>query len=142
MTTPTPQESSYRSLRTKSSCCACKHQRRRCTSTCPLAPYFPPEKNRDFQNVLKLFGLHNVLHILERIPQDYKEDAMKSICYEANMRANNPVGGCLALILELQRQIIQTTSELEAVNQHLSTIYDHLNWDTIIDQQGFNHQSN
>lgn len=123
-----PKPPPDRFLRTKPACCACKHQRRRCTPECPLAAYFPPEKIKDFQNVHKLFGIHNVVNLLKKIPPHYREDAVKSLCYEAHFRAVNPVGGCCLKILELQKQILYCTSQLEAVQKHLSlykpSLYD------------------
>ncbi|KAL8522219.1 hypothetical protein ACS0TY_012385 [Phlomoides rotata] len=124
MASSTPNQNSYnayRSLRTKPACCACKHQRRRCSSdSCILAPYFPPEKSRDFQNVHKLYGIHNVVNLLKKISPNLREECVKSICFEANTRAKYPVDGCLAMIFELQRQIIQCTTELDAVYERLS----------------------
>ncbi|CAL1406364.1 unnamed protein product [Linum trigynum] len=41
---------------TSHACAACKYQRRKCTSECQLAPYFPSNKSEMFRNAHKLFG--------------------------------------------------------------------------------------
>ncbi|CAN4079327.1 unnamed protein product [Withania somnifera] len=61
------------------SCAACKYQRRKCTPQCVLASYFPANQPKKFQNVHRLFGVRNVVKILEQLEdEDQKADAMKS----------------------------------------------------------------
>ncbi|RVW35523.1 LOB domain-containing protein 27 [Vitis vinifera] len=39
---------------TSQACAACKYQRRKCSSECPLAPYFPPDQPKMFANAHRL----------------------------------------------------------------------------------------
>ncbi|KAF3443182.1 hypothetical protein FNV43_RR12863 [Rhamnella rubrinervis] len=78
---------------TSQACAACKYQRRRCSKECALAPYFPAEKAKEFQNAHRLFGVRNIMNILKQVPPQQKEDAMTSIIFESDMRAQYPIRG-------------------------------------------------
>ncbi|CAH1428403.1 unnamed protein product [Lactuca virosa] len=100
---------------TTQACAACKYQRKRCTPDCTLAPHFRPEHPLVFKNAHKLFGVKNILRILQQIQPHHKTEAMRSIIYEANMRDQFPVYGCLTAIYDLQYQIRQAEEELHDV---------------------------
>ncbi|XP_068498581.1 LOB domain-containing protein 22-like [Phaseolus vulgaris] len=46
--------------------------------------------------------------------------AMATIIYESDMRAKDPVGGCLRIIQNLQSQIAYSQTELQLMLQHLA----------------------
>ncbi|KAI3736744.1 hypothetical protein L2E82_26729 [Cichorium intybus] len=104
---------------TSQACAACKYQRKRCTPECALAPHFRPEQTEIFKNAHKLFGVKNILKVLEQIDPSQKTEAMRSIIYQANMRDRFPVHGCYGIICQLQYQIRQTEKELYAVLSQL-----------------------
>jgi len=80
-------------------CAACKYQRKKCPKDCPLAPYFPIDKPKRFDNVHNLFGVTNIVKLLKNIKDDdIKADAMDSIIFESDIRAKFPVHGCVAVI--------------------------------------------
>lgn len=54
------------------------------------------------------------------VPPSQQQTAAKSMIVHANIRANNPVGGCYQIIRELQRQIDQSKAEFELVLQQLA----------------------
>ncbi|OVA12028.1 hypothetical protein BVC80_1483g17 [Macleaya cordata] len=105
---------------TSHACAACKYQRRKCSADCPLAPYFPPDQPKMFQNAHRLFGVRNILNILKPLDPSQKMEAMRSIVYESNIRARSPVGGCHGIIWQLQYQLQQTLLELQLVNTQLA----------------------
>ncbi|KAI3462964.1 hypothetical protein Pfo_019627 [Paulownia fortunei] len=106
---------------TTPACAACKYQRRKCSPTCPLAPYFPANQPKMFQNVHRLFGVSNVTKALDKLKtKDQKDDAMKSIIYEAEMRERFPVYGCSVIICQLRVQLQYALEELRYVYTHLS----------------------
>uniref|UniRef100_A0A0A0LMR3 LOB domain-containing protein n=1 Tax=Cucumis sativus TaxID=3659 RepID=A0A0A0LMR3_CUCSA len=74
-------------------CAACKHQRKKCHETCPLAPYFPAERNREFQAVHKVFGVSNVTKMVKNVREEDKRKAVDSLIWEAVCRQNDPVLG-------------------------------------------------
>ncbi|XP_073271237.1 uncharacterized protein [Primulina huaijiensis] len=103
------------------SCAACKYRRRKCIATCPLAPYFPANKPKIFQNVHRLFGVSNVTKTLESLEtKDQKDDAMKSIIYEAEMRAQLPVYGCPFIISQLSFQLQVACEELRRIYSQIA----------------------
>ncbi|KAK1427187.1 hypothetical protein QVD17_15870 [Tagetes erecta] len=104
---------------TSQACAACKYQRKRCTPECALAPHFRPEQTEIFKNAHKLFGVRNILRILEQVDPAQKNEAMRSIIYQANMRERSPVHGCLGVIYQLQYQIKQSEKEFYAVCNQL-----------------------
>lgn len=110
---------------TSQACAACKYQRRKCTSECALAPYFPPDQPKMFQNAHRLFGVRNISKILEELDPSQKMEAMRSIIYQANIRDRFPVHGCLGVILQYQYQIRQLEEELHAVHAQLALCRQH-----------------
>ncbi|OEL26203.1 LOB domain-containing protein 22 [Dichanthelium oligosanthes] len=105
---------------TNQACAACKYQRRKCNPDCPLAPYFPADQQRRFLNAHRLFGVSNILKTLKRLSPDMCADAMATLIYQSDMRAQDPVGGCYRLIATLERQHELDTAELSAVLHHLA----------------------
>ncbi|KAG5008631.1 hypothetical protein AAZX31_07G008500 [Glycine max] len=101
-------------------CAACKYQRRKCAPDCILAPYFPHDRQRQFLNAHKLFGVSNITKIIKLLSPQDKDQAMRTIIYQSDMRATDPVGGCYRYILELQAQIEYYRAELELVLQQLA----------------------
>ncbi|RWR72612.1 LOB domain-containing protein 27-like protein [Cinnamomum micranthum f. kanehirae] len=101
-------------------CAACKYQRRKCNTDCPLAPYFPADQRKQFENAHRLFGVSNIIKILKQLDTSQKMDAMQSIVCQANIREKYPVHGCLGIICGLQVVIHRTQQELDAVNAQLA----------------------
>lgn len=101
-------------------CAVCRYQRKKCTPNCPLAPFFPASNHKDFLNTRKLFGVRNITKLVENLNPQQKVIAIKSMIFEANIRAKDPVGGCYRIICELQRQIDWNRAELELVLYQLS----------------------
>ncbi|KAJ8753579.1 hypothetical protein K2173_022820 [Erythroxylum novogranatense] len=110
---------------TGQACAACKHQRKRCTSECILAPYFPADKHEMFRNAHKLFGVSNIVKILKSVDDSQKAEAMTSIIFQSNIRDRYPVHGCLGMIHHLRYQIWQTEQELQAVLAQLEMYRQH-----------------
>lgn len=74
-------------------CAACKHQRKKCTESCILAPYFPANRSREFQAVHKVFGVSNVTKILKNLREEERKEAVESLVWEACWRQKDPVLG-------------------------------------------------
>ncbi|OIW11843.1 hypothetical protein TanjilG_31593 [Lupinus angustifolius] len=107
---------------TTQACAACKYQRRKCAPDCILAPYFPHDRQRQFLNAHKLFGVSNITKIIKVLEPHEKDQAMRTIIYQSDMRANDPVGGCYRYIQVLHNQIEYHRTELELVLQNLAIL--------------------
>jgi|UniRef100_A0A2N9HL91 hypothetical protein len=105
---------------TTQACAACKYQRRKCATDCILAPYFPHDRQRQFLNAHKLFGVSNITKIIKNLNQPDKDEAMRTIIFQSDVRANDPVGGCYRIIRELQRLIEYNKAELDIVLHQLA----------------------
>lgn len=105
---------------TPQACSACKYQRRKCGPTCILAPYFPHERQKQFLNAHKLFGVGKITNMLKNVPLESRDVTMSTIVYQADMRALDPVGGCYRHIQTLQAQVDYFTVELHFVLQQLA----------------------
>ncbi|XP_059639809.1 LOB domain-containing protein 27-like [Cornus florida] len=106
---------------TSQACAACKYQRRKCSSECALAPYFPANEPKMFQNAHRLFGVCNIMKILKQCnSREQKDEAMKSIIYESDIRQKCPVYGCWGIICQLQYQLRQAIEELRYVHARLT----------------------
>ncbi|GFZ17218.1 LOB domain-containing protein 22 [Actinidia rufa] len=101
-------------------CAACKYQRRKCAPDCILAPYFPPNEQKQFLNAHKLFGVSNIVKVLNHVKPLERETAMKSLIFHANVRAHDPVGGCSRIIRNLQHQIFESKTELAITLRQLA----------------------
>lgn len=110
---------------TTQACAACKYQRRKCTPECLLAPYFPADQPKVFQNVHKLFGVSKIEKILKNLDPSQKKIAMESIICQANFREKYPVHGCWEEICRLRYQIWYVEQDLRAVNQQLEMYRQH-----------------
>ncbi|GFP97672.1 LOB domain-containing protein 27 [Phtheirospermum japonicum] len=105
---------------TGQACAACKHQRRRCTPECLLAPFFPADQPKAFQSVHRLFGVKHVQNLLKELAPHEKAMAINSIKFHAAMRERHPVYGCLVEIQHLAYQIQLAEDELQLVLQQLA----------------------
>jgi hypothetical protein len=103
-----------------SPCAACKFLRRKCTTECVFAPYFPPDQPHKFANVHKIFGASNITKLLNELPVHQREDAVNSLAYEADARVKDPVYGCVGAISVLQRQVAQLQNELAIAHSDLA----------------------
>ncbi|PUZ70480.1 hypothetical protein GQ55_2G233900 [Panicum hallii var. hallii] len=101
-------------------CAACKYQRRKCNPDCPLAPYFPADQQRRFLNAHRLFGVKKIQKTLRWIDPERGPDAMRALIFQSEARAADPVGGCVTIIEQLQRQIERTELELAYVKQQIA----------------------
>ncbi|XP_021771870.1 LOB domain-containing protein 27-like [Chenopodium quinoa] len=108
---------------TSQACAACKYQRRKCAPDCPLAPYFPADKPKMFQCAHRLYGVCNITKILKKLDsKDRKDEAMKSIIFESEMRQKYPVFGCCYAIWQLNEQLSQLQEELYYVQSWLAIL--------------------
>ncbi|TKY55742.1 LOB domain-containing protein 36 [Spatholobus suberectus] len=104
-----------------SPCAACKLLRRKCTQECVFAPYFPPDNPQRFACVHRVFGASNVAKLLNELSLAQREDAVKSLAYEAEARLRDPVYGCVGFISLLQQRLRQIQTELHSAKKELST---------------------
>ncbi|KAI4382670.1 hypothetical protein MLD38_008606 [Melastoma candidum] len=104
---------------TTHACAACKYQRRKCQPDCVLAPYFPHDRQRQFQNAHKLFGVSNITKIIRNLSPAEKDEAMRTIIFQSDARATDPVLGCFRIVRDLKRQIEYCQAELEIVLRQL-----------------------
>ncbi|XP_073275067.1 uncharacterized protein [Primulina huaijiensis] len=105
---------------TTQACAACKYQRRKCASDCILAPYFPHDRQRQFLNAHRLFGVSNIVKIVRHLEPLAKDQAMRTIIFQSDARGADPVGGCYRIIRDLEHRINMANAELEIVLHHLA----------------------
>ncbi|XP_031094412.1 LOB domain-containing protein 27-like [Ipomoea triloba] len=128
---------------TSPACAACKYQRRKCASDCVLAPYFPANQPKMFQNAHRLFGISNITKILKQLDdEDQKADAMKSIIFEADMRERFPVYGCVEYICYLRQQLQQTMDELHYVYTQLAVCKEQQLLGSVVNSHNNNNSNN
>ncbi|RLN33019.1 hypothetical protein C2845_PM03G32850 [Panicum miliaceum] len=87
---------------------------------CPLAPYFPADQQRRFLNAHRLFGVKKIQKTLRWVDPEKGPDAMRALIYQSKARAADPVGGCVTIIEQLQRQIERTELELAYVKKQVA----------------------
>lgn len=71
-----------------------------------FAPYFGSDQGAArFAAVHKVFGASNASKLLQHVPVGRRQDAVVTLCYEAQARLSDPVYGCVSTILALQQQV-------------------------------------
>ncbi|KAI0519312.1 hypothetical protein KFK09_006754 [Dendrobium nobile] len=106
-------------LNTSTPCAACKLLRRRCVLECPFFPYFSPNEPQKFAAIHKVFGASNVSKMLMEVPEALRADAANSLVYEANLRLQDPVYGCMGAIIVLQKQVQELETQLRTMKEEL-----------------------
>lgn len=101
-------------------CAACKYQRKKCTKNCLLAPYFPQERQKQFLNAHKLFGVSNITKMIKDVEESQRGIAMQNLIFHANARALDPVGGVYKILCDLKSKIDCFQAELNLVHQQLA----------------------
>ncbi|XP_071706102.1 LOB domain-containing protein 2 [Rutidosis leptorrhynchoides] len=117
-TSPSPPPTTTANMAGVPACASCRHQRKKCTEKCILAPFFPAEKTQDFQAVHKVFGVSNVTKLVKDLSREDGKKAVDSLIWEANCRLKDPVLGPLG---EFQR----VCEELRVYKTH-ANIHHHL----------------
>ncbi|KAK9122153.1 hypothetical protein Syun_019770 [Stephania yunnanensis] len=87
--------------------------RRRCNDDCLLAPYFPLEEVESFAIVHKVYGASNVIKMLQVVEEREREDAVKSMVYEARGRLRDPVHASAGVVFHLQKHVQDLLEQLE-----------------------------
>ncbi|WJX69791.1 hypothetical protein P8452_53974 [Trifolium repens] len=105
---------------TTQACAACKYQRRKCGPTCILAPYFPHDRQQQFINAHKLFGVGKITNMIKNVPPQLRDTTMATIMFQSDMRAKDPVGGCYRYLQTLQSQYDFLEAELDLTRQHIA----------------------
>ncbi|KAL4360431.1 hypothetical protein GQ457_04G030550 [Hibiscus cannabinus] len=100
--------------RTHQPCAACRMLRRRCDSSCILAPYFPSDEMIRFAKVHKVFGASNVIKMIQMVEEKNREDAVKALVYEATARIRDPVYGSTGAVCQLQKMVQELKTQLES----------------------------
>ncbi|KAF5463831.1 hypothetical protein F2P56_013960 [Juglans regia] len=104
-----------------SPCAACKFLRRKCTEECSFAPYFPPDQTQKFANIHQVFGASNLSKHLNELHPSQREDAVKSLAYEAETRLLDPVYGCVGLVSILQHRMRQIQNDIVGARRELAS---------------------
>ncbi|KAL5757196.1 hypothetical protein ACOSP7_021635 [Xanthoceras sorbifolium] len=113
-------------------CAACKLLRRRCTVECIFLPYFSPSEVDKFAAVHRVFGASNICKMLQKIPTERREDAVKSLVYEAKARLLDPVYGSVGMMASLQNQVLHLHGELEAAIAEAKALKEQLSQTSFI----------
>ena len=74
-------------------CAACKHQRKKCSENCILAPYFPANRSREFHAVHKVFGVSNITKLVKNAKEEDRRRVVDSLIWEACCRQRDPIHG-------------------------------------------------
>lgn len=110
--------------RSSSSCAACKFLKRRCSVNCQFAPYFRSDEPRKFAKVHKVFGASNVSKILNEVAEEQREEAVNSLVFEAEVRLQDPVYGCIGAIASLQHRMAELQHDLILARTRLACYVD------------------
>ncbi|XP_006292643.2 LOB domain-containing protein 28 [Capsella rubella] len=102
-------------------CAACKYLRRKCTKDCVFAPYFPTNKQENYEMIHKVFGASHVASLINEIHPSQREIAMSTLTWEAQVRLNDLVHGVSSIIDRLQSQLNDLQNQLAIAKNELAS---------------------
>ncbi|XP_052206872.1 LOB domain-containing protein 29-like [Diospyros lotus] len=103
-----------------SPCGACKVLRRKCTKSCVFAPYFCHEEGpTNFAAIHKVFGASNASKLLAQLPVSDHYGAVDTLLYEAQVRLQDPIYGCVSYSFSLQQQVLDLQFHLPLLEELL-----------------------
>nr|CAB3487010.1 unnamed protein product [Digitaria exilis] len=102
-------------------CAACKHKRQKCPPGCVLLPYFPAGEPDKFRNVLRVFGVKNLLRTLREVPRPRWDACVRTLVYESRTRLADPVRGLAGAIEDLEGSLMDTAVELVVLRRRLDS---------------------
>ncbi|WOL08387.1 LOB domain-containing protein 7-like [Canna indica] len=100
-------------------CAACRFQRRKCKPNCIFAAFFPADKKQIFENAHRLYDVRNMEKMVEHLDPEQRAEAMKTIIYESEVHAADPIGGCRRIIGKLETELQLACAELDHVRREL-----------------------
>ncbi|KAI5387713.1 hypothetical protein KIW84_073704 [Lathyrus oleraceus] len=102
---------------THQACSACKHQRKKCSDNCTLAPYFPSNKNKEFQAVHKVFGVSNITKMVKSCEETERKRVVDSLIWEALCRQKDPINGSLGAYKKVYNEYRKVFEELRIIKE-------------------------
>ncbi|KAG7636745.1 Lateral organ boundaries LOB [Arabidopsis thaliana x Arabidopsis arenosa] len=87
-------------------CALCTTKNKRCPKKCDFAPYFPAERQSEYENAHKLFGTSNIIKMMRFASKDKQKDLLgSSILMEGDAWKKDPARGGFGMIQKLKWQI-------------------------------------
>nr|XP_027191202.1 LOB domain-containing protein 2-like [Cicer arietinum] len=99
-------------------CAACKHQRKKCSENCILAPYFPSNRNCDFKAVHKVFGVSNITKLVKNVQESDRRRVVDSLIWEASCRQRDPIHGPYGEYTKVYNEYRKVYDELNILREH------------------------
>uniref|UniRef100_A0A2N9GER9 LOB domain-containing protein n=1 Tax=Fagus sylvatica TaxID=28930 RepID=A0A2N9GER9_FAGSY len=91
-------------INNRRACAACRHQRKMCHEDCLFAPHFPADKAEEYKAVHCVFDMSLMAKMFMGLNEYQREEAAKSIIWEAMLWQKDPVHGPLGQYKELERE--------------------------------------
>lgn len=99
-------------------CAACKHQRKKCSENCILAPYFPSSRRREFKAVHKVFGVSNITKFVRNAQEGDRRKVVDSLIWEALSRQKDPINGSYGEYTKVYNEYKRLFDELKMFRDH------------------------
>ncbi|XP_027192119.1 LOB domain-containing protein 12-like [Cicer arietinum] len=110
-------------------CLVCRQQRRRHNQECEMGQYFPIDRHEDFDRACYIFGLNNIIRLMQSVEKHQRHAAGNSILLEGRAWRLYPSSGLLGYQLELGSQVSSSLIELQNANRLLELCRNHANQD-------------
>lgn len=107
------------------SCSLCRHEGNICHEECEYRQIFPGDRYQEFENAKRLFGVKNMVEIIQSVGAHERKAAADSMFLEANAWRNHPVHGPLGFASDLISQIQSLFNQLQAAKQQLEIFRHH-----------------
>ncbi|XP_054816844.1 LOB domain-containing protein 7-like [Prosopis cineraria] len=101
-----------------------RHKGSICHENCEYRQIFPGNRYSEFENAERLFGVSNMLTIIQSVEAHQRQVAADSMFVEANAWRNHPVRGVLGFASDLISQIHSHSNQLQVARKQLQ-IFNH-----------------
>ncbi|CAJ2662742.1 unnamed protein product [Trifolium pratense] len=110
-------------------CLLCKRLRTTCNNNnnCEFGMYFPPHRNDDFKCALEVYGLTNIIRIMQSVEEDQRQATANSLLFEGFSWRFHPTNGLFGYKSFMDEQINSSLRELQILNNLLKFCKDHEN---------------
>jgi hypothetical protein len=99
-------------------CAACKHQRKKCSENCILAPYFPSNRSKEFKAAHKVFGVSNITKLVRNAQEVDRRRVVDSLIWEAINRQKDPINGSYGEYIKVCNEYKKIFEELKMFREH------------------------
>ncbi|CAH8359267.1 unnamed protein product [Eruca vesicaria subsp. sativa] len=102
-------------------CAACKYEGRKCTKSCPLAPFFPQEEQEQQEQVLNAPNImdYDITMMIKAVEECQRDIELHNRIFRARSCTFDPLSGVYNIMSDLRCKIHCLQADLNLAHQQL-----------------------